>query len=137
MKSDEVPQDIEESWLSGVETDAQRKDALLNFSKGGRRWQMSASGVQRILIEEFLEQNVVEEIVLFDTNSKAEAYPDLLAQLLFRRETASELAEPEFKTVHDATMRQIQAGELLLLQVRPVYGASVLVLAEDIRWTLL
>jgi len=87
-----------------------------------------------LLVQAFLRQNVVDEVRTWDHDSDSGKLGDLLAALLFDRESAAEITEPGLVARLEDSVDAILGGGRVLLEVTPALGASVLLLAASVEW---
>lgn len=136
MSRSPEPSDVIESYLLGVLTDPPRQEVSFMFrSPGGEHeFSLRARGVEDMLIDDFLHQNIVHEVRILGKDSNPQDVRDLLAYLLFGRAAASEVVEPTFLVKLDESTVAVLEERKVLLEVEPVYGASVLLLAGSVEW---
>lgn len=131
------------SWDSLVEAtiDCIRVDSVNNEVRievtcaweGKERARIVATGVDDFVLNEMRVANIVQQVNRFDTCSENEVVPDLLNRLFFlmRGEEPSP-SDLEWPALHEKLAR-IQDGTLVLLDIEPVYGAAILLLAKAFR----
>lgn len=136
MSAAPVPPEVVESYLLSARADPSRREVIFMFRppEGEYEFGLRAGGVEYLLMNEFLHQNIVHEIRVSGRHSNPRDVRDLLAGLLFDKEHASEVIEPTFLTrLEDCTVAVLEERRILL-EIEPVYGASVLLLAESVEW---
>src|SRR5688572_13092164 len=126
-----TPADVVESYLLGVLADPGRHQATFIFRtpRGEREFSLCAHAVEHLLMTEFTHQNIVHGVYVLGPASDTERVRDLLAILLFNKESASAVTEPSFQTKLEECTTAVLKGRKVLLEIEPVYGASVLLLA--------
>jgi hypothetical protein len=85
-------------------------------------------------MNEFSHQNIVHDVRILGVASESQRVRDLLASLLFDKEGASDVVEPTFQAKLEECATAVLGGRKVLLEIEPVYGASVLLLAGSIEW---
>jgi hypothetical protein len=132
-----VPADVTEAYLLGVSTEPTRREVTLTFrDPGGRReFRLVAAQVEYMVIDEFLHQNIVHEVRLFGSGTERRVVQDLLASLYYNKDSA-DVVEDGLQSRLEESTRFVLDGRRALLEIEPVYGARVLLLAESIEWVL-
>jgi hypothetical protein len=132
-----VPADIVESYLLGIMTDPLRRDATLTFRtpSGDREFRLTARGVDELLMQEFARQNIVHAVWDYSLDTTVARARDVLARLLFDKDAATSLTDPECVGRIENTLKEVTAGRRILIEVEPVYGAVVMILAASAEWT--
>lgn len=95
---------------------------------------LRALAVEYLLINEFLDQNIVHELRILGKDSDPQDVRDLLTVLLFDQTHASEGLEPTAVARLDAYTAAVVEEQKVLLEIEPVYGVSVLLLAGSVEW---
>jgi len=92
-----------------------------------------ATGVDDFVVNEMRLSNIVDRVNRFDAMENADEGAKVARRLYFlMRGTEPSLSDLEWPALLEKLAR-IKDGALSLLEIEPVYGATVLVLAEDIR----
>lgn len=96
-----------------------------------------ARGVKYFALEQMLLRNYVEQIHLYD-NSNLDENVDEVRKMLFYLLQGRELKEGEQNPVERVSaelMEEIRAGKKIFLEISSLYGANVLMIADqlDIR----
>lgn len=130
------PPDVVESYLLGVLTDPRRREVLFTFRApaGQHEFGLLARGVDDLRINEFMHQNIVQEVRTLGGNSNPQEVRDLLASLLFNKAETSEVIHPTLLARLDECTAAVLEERKILLEIEPVYGASVLLLAGSVEW---
>jgi hypothetical protein len=123
-----------ESLLVGLSSDPHSRVVSLVFRKDRHEFSLRATGVDNLRVHEFTEQNIVDEVRVLARDADAQDIRDLLAGLLYDKAEASELDEPGFIEATEASTRAVLDGRKVLLEITPIYGASVLLLASSVEW---
>jgi hypothetical protein len=125
-----------EAVIDAVHVDLKNKKVRVELTCAWNdkdRLAIVASGVDDFLVNEMRLSNIVDRVSRFDADS-IEAEDKTVARRLFllmqgREPDASDLESPLLKE----KLRCIQNGSLGLLEIEPVYGATILVLAENFK----
>lgn len=89
-----------------------------------------AHEIDRLLISEFREQNIVDRVHVWDSTSLLRDYRSSLVELLFG---SSEIVmSPELGQLVQLAIDEIQSGAKVLFEIEPLYGAAVNLLAKKI-----
>jgi hypothetical protein len=131
-----VPPQIVESFLLAVQTDPDSREVILTFRApaADHAFRLRARGVESLLINEFLEQNIVHELRIAGEGSQPQDLRDALTTIFVDQAPTSEGISPTLRAQLDEHAAAIVAGRKVLLEVEPVYGASVLLIAEGVEW---
>jgi hypothetical protein len=134
MRALPVPEEIVESVFTSIITNPPEREIRMTFRKQAQEFTLIGRGVDHLLVNEFLQQNIVDEIRVFERNSELSTVRNLIANLLFDSEHASEVTEPGSIDQLEKRVKAVIDGNKVLLEVLPVYGASVLLFATSIEW---
>jgi hypothetical protein len=130
-----APPEVVESYLLGVLTEPRREASFRFRTPGGEReFILLARGVEYLRVNEFLNQNIVHEVHTLQRDSDPQRIRDLLATLMYDKENASEVIHPTFLAALEERTAAVLEGAQVLVEVEPVYGAYVLLLAESVEW---
>jgi hypothetical protein len=130
-----VPTDIVESILLGIVTDPLKHEVVIRFRMREHEFSVRALGVDHMLVNEFLHQNIVDEARIWNRESESTKVRDLLAALLFDCEQSAEVTEPGWLAKLEDCAKAVGEGRKVLLELVPVYGATVLLLAASLEWS--
>ncbi len=114
--------------LVGVIQCLSGNDIVLTFFKRSSLVEMRALSVERILVSDFTEQNVVDEIILHRGGEDREILKERIAELLFRCSAEAVVTQPTFDEKLNTTLREVEAREKVFVEVVPIVGAAVLLL---------
>ena len=122
--------DFVESRLLGVQVDETGREVELSFVGTDKaKFVLELHGVERLLINEFRQQNVVEEVVHW---TRAAASEDLREAAFFLMTGSSEKdCQPQLAAVAQAVVDRVIRGELEVIGVSAVFGAQVLASFES------
>ncbi len=122
---------LTESIINSVHVDAERKmvrfDLTCQWGEKPRK-QIIVGGVDDFVINEMRLSNIVDRVSLFFGNEAGIA--SRLFRLMRGREGSAE--ELEWPLLHEK-LKLIRSGKLVLVEIEPVYGATAMVLGEDVR----
>jgi hypothetical protein len=131
-----APDDVIDAYLLGVLTDPPRHEVAFTFRApvGASEFGLRARGVEYLLINEFLGQNIVHQLRICGRESSPNDVRELLTLLMFDEAHVDAGLEPAlFADLNEQTASVMQQQKVLL-EIEPVYGASVLMLAASIEW---
>ncbi|WP_026096991.1 hypothetical protein, partial [Ideonella sp. B508-1] len=97
------------------------------------RKQMWQTGVDDLVVNEMRLSNIVDRVNRFNANDIQEEGSEVMSRLFFlMRGEEPEPSDLEWPALQEKRA-SIRAGKLSLLEVEPVYGATILILAKDFR----
>ncbi|MES2740068.1 MAG: hypothetical protein V4754_03850 [Pseudomonadota bacterium] len=120
-----------EGHLTGIKVYQEENRAELFLQETtGRKWVLNATDVSELMILQMRMQNIIFRIVIWDLNSNEEEYKGKIFSLIHGKfETGKDhLSSP----VINAKIDMIRRGEAVLLELEPVYGALVLIIAKQV-----
>lgn len=127
--------ELVESTIESIHTDSKNKRVYIQLTcvwEGGGRRRLSAVGVDDFFANEMRLSNVVEQVKIFDSTCNEVSDAELADRLFFLMR-GKELTPPDLEWSQLLNkMSRIRSGELVLLEVEPIYGVSVLILAEEV-----
>jgi len=125
-----------EATVDAVHVDLANKEVRIVVTcawESKDRMQIVATGVDDFVVNEMRLSNIVDRVNRFDAMENADEGAKVARRLYFlMRGTEPSLSDLEWPALLEKLAR-IKDGALSLLEIEPVYGATVLVLAEDIR----
>ena len=110
-----------------------RVEFMFSLQNGGERI-VAAEGVSRMLVQEMREQNIVERIDVYDSNSRNEDLQWAARVLAIPDDTTDPAA---FTSVIESIVNQVITNGQVLIVITPVYGATVIALASKSRTSVL
>jgi hypothetical protein len=121
--------DCVEAHVVGLQVPEQTKVVSIVLRLvGGRTAILTAEGVDRFLVNELREQNIIDRINVWDKGSSQEEFQQRLAELIGAdRDSAS-----VFSSLVASETHRIAKGERVLVEIEPVYGAWFLMLARSV-----
>lgn len=125
-----------EATINSVCIDSANKEARIEVTRAWEnkgRMQIVATGVDDIVLNELRLTNIIDRVRRFSANDINDDSKEVESRLFFlmrgKEPSPADLEWPTFKE----KLARIRDGSLGLLEVEPVYGATVLILAEDFR----
>lgn len=120
-----------ESHLTGIAIEDSRRFVRI-YLRGvdHRRSVLTISGVDRLIVNEMRERNIVESIRCWNQFGSDMEGSELLTFLITGRQTDD--GDTAFAAVVETARESIRRGEKVLLEISPVYGAQVIALATDV-----
>jgi hypothetical protein len=130
-------EEVMESYLLGIRADPLSHEVALEFrSPGGNTFALHAYDVEALELNDFAHQNIVFEVRVIDGRADPQVVRDLLAVALFKVAAASEVvADTQIRTLDERTNRVLE-GRQVLMELEPVFGASLVLLAGSLEWNL-
>lgn len=114
-----------ESRLVGVEIgDAERETVFSLVEVGGKRFTLKLHGVDKLLVSEMRQQNIIEDLTHWTIGESSPALRES-AFVLFAG-TEERACSREMAAVVEKALDRVTRGELELLEITAVYGAQVL-----------
>ena len=108
------------------------RSVLVNMEDNdGNVWILTASEVSELLVEEMRLQNIIEQIVLFDGSAVDSEDARKKIFFLLRGKYPESKDDLAWDGVEKA-VADISNGKTCLLEIAPVYGAYVLLIARAI-----
>lgn len=125
-----------EATIDAIRVDSENKEVRIEVTcawEGKDRKQIVATGVDDFVVNELRLSSIVDRVSLFAVDDIEDEGAEVARRLFFlMRGREPSPSDFEWPALRDKLAR-IQDGSLRLLEVEPVYGATVLVLAEDFR----
>lgn len=126
---------VTDSHLTRLEYDWGKRSLDLQLKSSTLSIAVSAADVECMVIDDFLEQNVVDELICYGRQSSETDVLNILAYLLFRKSGTSDLqSEAQIEATRSAA-EAISLGNKMILQIVPISGAAVVVLAKSVMWS--
>src|SRR5688572_5843748 len=103
------------------------REVVIALEHRGKRGFLRSDGLDRLIVNEFTQQNVVEQINLWASDSDAESYYSALAEIVSG--VASNPGEKnDLLAAIENEVAAIRESRKVLLEIEPVYGAHIIVL---------
>ena len=126
-----------EAEIDAICADSANKEVRLEMTcawEGNDRMRIVATGVDDFVVNEMRLSNVVDRVSRFDAGNIKDEGDEVARHLFFlmrgKDPSPSDLEWPALR----AKLARIQDGALGLLEVKPVHGVTVVVLAGDFRF---
>jgi hypothetical protein len=120
-----------EGHLIGVKVCQAEKRACLFLQEAtGKNWILTATDVAELMILQMCMQNIIDRISIWDASSNDADYRSKLFSL-FHGTFAEEKTDFNLPVINRA-VETVRRGGAVLIEVEPVYGALVLILAKEI-----
>ena len=121
-----------EANLHSISVDSRKKEILIEISlpDDGGEAAIVAKGVDDFLVNEMRLSNVIDRIKVMEY-AEADA-PETVKRLLFMLGGNLPKIDSGWPGLQSRLM-SIRAGKLSLLEIEPVYGANILVLAKEFQ----
>ena len=91
---------------------------------------MIAEGVDRLAVSEFREANIVDKVFVWDSRSDPQDYRELLTAVISGR--SARTVHMTWTPIVESEVELIKAGRKVLVEIQPVFGARVALLARNI-----
>lgn len=116
-----------ESRLLGIQIDETGREVVLSFlGPEGKRFAVELHGVERLLVNEVRQQNVVEEMTHWRRGEPSQGLREAAFALMAG--VAEEDCSSQLAAVACAAMDRVASGELELMEISAVFGAQLLAL---------
>jgi hypothetical protein len=128
-----LPVELVESYFVGVRVDRSRREVQLTFRlRSEYEIRLLARGVEKLLVNELLEQNIVHEVRVSGSETAPDDIEELLAEWLLP--SGPDALDDARLVELEACTAAVHDGRKILLEIEAVYGATVLLLAESVEW---
>ena len=120
-----------EGHLVGVKVYQAEKRVVLSLKEAtGKSWILTATDVSEFMILQMCMQNIIDRISIWDASSEEEDYRNKIFSLIHGK---FEGEKDDFSSpLINQTIEAIRRGEAMLVELEPVYGALVLILAKEV-----
>ncbi|WP_349970780.1 hypothetical protein [Pseudomonas caspiana] len=126
---------LTEATIDGIRLDPIKKELRIEVTcvfLGEERKQLVAKGVEDVLLTEMRMSNIIDRITRLevggDNCKEVSAARSLFFMMRGREPSEADLQWPEL----EKKLAQVRNGTLTLIELEPVYGASITILAENI-----
>lgn len=124
-----------EATIDSIRLDPSNKKVFLDLTSAWEdrgRMRISSSGVDDFVLNDMRLSNVIDRVTVVDAERAMNNEAVVLRRLFFlmrgREPSAGELEWGELRE----RLACIQSGRLSLVEIEPVYGASIIILAETV-----
>lgn len=99
-----------------------------------KRWELTASGVRYFVLNGMCLQNIIERVGICDASNVDAEFEATREKIFFLLQGRYPEAKDELvlKDVIGKIFQSIRASQCLLLEIKPVYGAYVLLIADQV-----
>ena len=119
-----------ESHLTSIRCYEREKRVEFAFAlPSGTECLLTVDGVDRMLVHEMCEQNIVESVEVYDSTSNKD---DMRWAVEMLTTPGGQVDSIAFEPVIRSVINRIAMGQQVLLTITPVYGATVLALATQV-----
>lgn len=129
-----------ESTIDSVHVNALNKEIRINVTcacEGKGRQQIIATGVDDFVVSEMRISNIIDRVNRFDGDDLDRSDSDTSKRLFFlMRGKAPSFSELEWDVLQKK-LSYIRDGKLSLLEIEPVYGATIIILAKSFSLELI
>lgn len=123
-----------ESKIHGISIEPRQEgsDVVLSIvDNDGVRWRLVASSVSDMLATEMRTQNIIDHVVIVGASDEANDSVRQKVYYLLRGKDAETKSDLRWKGV-EAVLHDISMSNKCLIEVEPVYGVYVLLIAKSI-----
>ncbi|PTT89688.1 hypothetical protein DBR42_07390 [Pelomonas sp. HMWF004] len=121
----EIAMRFMESRLLGIQIDETGREVVLSLrDTEGAKFAVELRGVQRLLVNELRQQNVVEAMTHWKHGEPLDGLRDAAFALMTG--VAEEDCSPQLAAVASAVVGRVVSGELELMEISAVFGAQLL-----------
>lgn len=125
---------LTEATIDAIYVESTKKEIRIDVTcrwKGEKRKQIVAEGVDDFVVNEMRLSNIIDRVSRYYAGGgqEEEAARRLFFMMRGREPDASDLEWPELL----GKLGRIRAGTLILMEIEPVYGATVIILAESLQ----
>jgi hypothetical protein len=124
-----------EFYSVSVEPVAGERNVLIRILDHEKtRWLLTASGVKYFSLDEMMLQNVIESIRVYDSSAAGAQAVEVKEKILSLLQGRSPRAgdNSSLCEVVERLVGEIQDSLRVLLEIRPIYGGSVLLIAKNV-----
>lgn len=125
-----------EATIDAIHVDVANKEVRIELTcawQSKDRKRIVANGVDDVVVNEMRLSNIVDRVSRFAAEDFADDGDEVASRLFYlmrgKEPSPSDLEWPLLRE----KLARIQCGALGLLEIEPVHGATILVLAEDFR----
>ncbi|WP_038489970.1 hypothetical protein [Janthinobacterium agaricidamnosum] len=125
---------LTEATIDAIRVEPTKKEIRIDVTcrwEGEKRKQIVVHGVDDFVINEMRLSNIIDRVTRLDAGDgqEAETARRLFFMMRGREPDASDLDWP----VLSEKLDRVRSGTLTLMELEPVYGATVIMLAESIQ----
>lgn len=127
---------LTEATIDAIRVEPMKKEVRIDVTcrwQGEERKQIVAKGVDDFVVNEMRLTNIIDRVTRFDVDvdgdSEKEAARRLFLMMRGHEPSVRDLESP----VLLEKLSRIRAGSLILMEIEPVYGATVIILATGFK----
>lgn len=114
-----------ESRLIGIQIDETGREAALSLiGTDGVKFVLELHGIERLLITEMRQQNVVEDMLQWGAGDNSDELREAAFELMTGG--APQHCSQALATVVEEVVARVGRGELSMVEIRAIFGAQVL-----------
>jgi hypothetical protein len=118
-----------EGYVTGVViNDLEKAVEIFLRDRARATFVVKLKGVERFLVDEMLEQNIIDNVALWKGGNGADDFRSAVSWLVSGR--GDEVGAQRFSSVILQVEQLIRQEERVLLRIEPVFGATVIALAR-------
>ena len=125
-----------EATIDAIHIESAKKEIRIDVTcmwQGRKRMQIVASGVDDFVVNEMRLSNIIDRVTRFGKSGTAEKESETARRLFFMmRGREPNLHDLEWPVLIEK-LAPIRDGKLGLMEIEPVYGATVIVLAQNFQ----
>lgn len=126
-----------EAFFDGIKVNHEDKEVSLFLrDHDGMKWILMAEDVSDCMVFQMNILNIIDRITFWDDSSNEKYYIDQLFCLYCGYYIEEEEKVNKFPFIREY-IKKIKCNEAFLIELEPVYGANVLVLAKRVRLWLM
>ena len=95
---------------------------------------LKAEGVEKFIANEMREQNIIDRINVWNAKSDENSFRQILTTLISGKSEYEKL-DDAFLPLIDQHIGAVRDGKKILIEIEPVYGVSVIILARNVSLT--
>jgi hypothetical protein len=124
--------DFVEAHVTGIVLTEDDNGVSISFrGQAKQRFTLVAKGVERFVAEKFRDKSIVDRVLLLDLMSDPNDYRTSLA-LLLSGVPRDQMNEAIWLPVVEREVAAIKRGEKVFVEIEPVYGGGIVLLAKSI-----
>jgi hypothetical protein len=125
---------LTDATIDAIRVESTKKEIRIDVTcrwQGEKRKQIVAKGVDDFVVNEMRLSNIIDRVTRLDAGGgqEAEAARRLFFMMRGREPDVNDLEWPELLE----KLGRIRDGTLILMELEPVYGATVIMLAESFQ----
>jgi hypothetical protein len=122
-----------EARITGISLSGEAKSVAITLWRESTGFTtLTGLGVERLLVNEFREQNVVDRVVLWDAAADPDEYRQSLGTLISGGGENEMVAA--FLPLIENEIACILSGQKVFVEIEPVYGASITFLSKKVTF---